>query len=94
VADQRPHRVPIDGTLDLHTYLPREIKEVVMAYIEACLDEGIVQLRVIHGKGTGVQRATVRAILEKHPDVESLKTDTGPGSWGATLANLKRRSHS
>ena len=64
-----------------------------MAYIEACLDEGIVQLRVIHGKGTGVQRATVRSILERHPDVESLQTDTGPGSWGATLANLKRRNN-
>jgi len=94
VTDEEPYRVPIDGTLDLHTYQPREIKEVVAAYIEACLEEGIVELRIIHGKGKGVQRETVRTILGRHPDVASFKTDTGPGSWGATLVNLKRRNQS
>ena len=61
-----------------------------MAYIEACLEEGIYQLRIIHGKGKGVQRDIVKKILQNHPDVESFKTDTGAGSWGATMANLKR----
>ena len=85
-----PHRLPIDGTLDLHQFQPREIESVVRAYIEACLDENIREVRIIHGKGKGVQRETVKHLLEKHPDVESFETDTGPGSWGATLVNLKR----
>lgn len=84
------HHVPIDGTLDLHTFQPREVKDVILAYIEACLEEEIYSLRLIHGKGKGVQRQLVKKILESHPRVESFKTDTGAGSWGATQANLKR----
>jgi len=85
-----PHQLPIDGTLDLHTFQPGDTKEVLMAYIEACLEEGIYLLRIIHGKGKGVQRDIVKKILQNHPEVESFKTDTGAGSWGATMANLKR----
>ena len=84
-----PHHLPIDGTLDLHTFQPADTKEVLMAYIEACLEERIYLLRIIHGKGKGVQRDIVKKILQNHPDVESFKTDTGAGSWGATMANLK-----
>lgn len=84
-----PHHLPIDGTLDLHTFQPADTKEVLMAYIEACLEEKIYLLRIIHGKGKGVQRDIVKKILQDHPDVESFKTDTGAGSWGATMANLK-----
>lgn len=84
-----PHHLPIDGTLDLHTFQPGDTREVLMAYIEACLEEKIYLLRIIHGKGKGVQRDIVMKILQDHPDVESFKTDTGAGSWGATMANLK-----
>ncbi len=84
-----PHHLPIDGTLDLHTFQPADTKEVLMAYIEACLEERIYLLRIIHGKGKGVQRDIVKKILQNHPDVESFRTDTGAGSWGATMANLK-----
>lgn len=84
-----PHHLPIDGTLDLHTFQPGDTREVLMAYIEACLEEKIYLLRIIHGKGKGVQRDIVKKILQDHPDVESFKTDTGAGSWGATMANLK-----
>jgi DNA-nicking Smr family endonuclease len=89
-----PHRLPIDGILDLHTFQPKEVKAVVHAYIAACIEEGVYHLRIIHGKGRGVQRETVRRLLERHPDVASFRTDTGSGSWGATLANLKPRNKS
>ena len=88
--DQDAHRLPIDGTLDLHTFQPREVKDVILAYIEACFEEQIYSVRFIHGKGKGVQRDMVKKILERHPRVESFKTDTGASSWGATQANLKR----
>lgn len=85
-----PHRLPIDGTLDLHTFPPAETRAVLEAYIEACLEEGVYMLRVIHGKGQGTQREIVRTALERSPHVESFRTDPGPGGWGATLVNLRR----
>jgi DNA-nicking Smr family endonuclease len=85
-----PHKLPIDGTLDLHTFQPGETKAALEAYIEACVEAGVYLLRVIHGKGTGVQREIVRGVLDRSPYVESHRTDSGPGGWGATLVNLKR----
>ena len=84
------HRLPIDGTLDLHAFAPRDVKEVVEAYIEECVDQGVFLLRIIHGKGIGAQRKIVAGVLEGSPLVESFRTDPGPGGWGATLVNLKR----
>ena len=90
--EQEPIEYPIDGTLDLHQFQPKEVKDVVVDYIEACLEKGIYSLRIIHGKGVGVQREIVRSILEKHPDVEDYRHEGGSGgSWGATVVNLKRR---
>ena len=88
--DPDPHPLPIDGTLDLHTFRPGEVRELIPAYIEACLEAEIFLLRIIHGKGTGTQRRIVQSILERHADVESFRTDPGPGGWGATLVNLRR----
>lgn len=87
-----PVEYPIDGVLDLHTFSPKEVKELVPEYIHACLEKGIYQIRIIHGKGTGTLKTIVWAVLEKHPDVESFKLDSGSSSWGATLVNLKHRS--
>ena len=84
------HRLPIDGTLDLHTFQPRDVKDAVEAYIEACLEEGVYRLRIIHGKGLGVQRNIVRSVLEKSPHVAEFGTDPGAGGWGATLVDLRR----
>ena len=80
--------VPIDGVLDLHTFNPKEVASLVNEYLNACLEEKIYEIRIIHGKGKGVLRRTVHAVLEKHPAVVEYKLDTGPSSWGATIVRI------
>ena len=82
--------IPIDGTLDLHMFAPKDALSVVDEYIRVCLEKNIYELRIIHGKGKGVLRRSVHALLEKHPKVLSFKLDPGPSSWGATVVQLKR----
>jgi len=88
-----PVALPIDGILDLHTFAPGELKDLLHDYIDACLEAGIHDLRIIHGKGSGRMRKRVRALLEKDQRVRSF-TDAplDAGGWGATLATLNRRS--
>jgi len=90
-ADEiKPVEIPIDGTLDLHTFQPREVKALITDYIAECRKNAILEVRIIHGKGTGTLRRTVHAALEKTPGVLSFRlADESDGSWGATLANLK-----
>jgi DNA-nicking Smr family endonuclease len=88
-VDAEPVRIPINGELDLHTFLPRETARVIDAYIDACLEHGIGTVRIIHGKGTGALRETVHAHLRRHPCVQSFRLgDETSGGWGATLARL------
>jgi DNA-nicking Smr family endonuclease len=88
--DEQPVEYPIDGTLDLHLFQPREIRDVVTDYIDACLKRGIYALRIIHGKGIGVQREIVHSILKNHPAVAAFRHEGGSGgSWGATVVDLK-----
>ncbi|PWU12981.1 MAG: DNA mismatch repair protein MutS [Verrucomicrobia bacterium] len=87
-----PVNIPIDGVLDLHTFCPRDVKEVVSEYLAACLERGIYQVRIIHGKGIGNLRRTVHSILSKHPQVSSFTLDHPEyGGWGATIVHLKRK---
>jgi len=81
---------PIDGTLDLHTFSPKDVKDIVPEYIEECLRRKIFQLRIVHGKGRGTLRRIVHSILEDHPRVVGYRHEGGSGgSWGATVVDLE-----
>jgi dsDNA-specific endonuclease/ATPase MutS2 len=82
-------RLPIDGVLDLHTFQPSQVKYLVPEYLEACRERGIVQVRIITGKGTGALRRTVHSILEKLPFVKSFRNaEESAGGWGSTIVEL------
>ncbi|MEN8007588.1 MAG: Smr/MutS family protein [Candidatus Krumholzibacteriota bacterium] len=87
--DQDAVPLEIDGVLDLHMFPPDQVKGLVRDYIDACLEAGILDLRIIHGKGIGVLRTIVYSILEKHPAVETFGHPSDSGSWGATVVRLK-----
>ena len=80
---------PIDGELDLHTFHPRDAKDVVPEYIRACRENGILQIRIIHGKGKGVLRKIVHSILKDLPEVLDFWQEGAAGSWGATVVKIK-----
>ena len=83
-------RIPIEGTLDLHAFQPREIKSVVEEYVNAAHEAGLTEVRLIHGRGRGIQRGIVQAALERHPLVESFY-DAPESHLGATVAVLVLR---
>lgn len=85
-------RIPIEDAIDLHAFAPRDVREVVLAYLEAAQEAGFTEVRIIHGRGIGAQRASVRAVLERHPGVRAF-ADAEParGGWGATIAFLHER---
>ena len=84
-----PLEYPIDGVLDLHVFDPREVKDLVPEYLRACREQGILRVRIIHGKGTGALRRTVHHILERLPEVIDYRlAGQDAGSWGATIVRL------
>jgi DNA-nicking Smr family endonuclease len=90
--EQVPDEVelPIDGTLDLHAFRPRDVPSVVSEYLDACRARGIYEVRIIHGKGIGTLRETVHAVLARRTDVVRCRLDSETGSgWGATLVQLR-----
>jgi DNA-nicking Smr family endonuclease len=85
-----PVAIPIDGVLDLHTFRPRDVKELLPEYLDVCRGKGIFEVRVIHGKGSGILRKTVHSMLSRLPIVESFRTaGEDAGGWGATMVVLK-----
>ena len=87
--DDAPVRIPIDGVIDLHTFAPKDAPDVVDEYLNVCSQRDIREVKIIHGKGSGVLRRTVESVLKRHPLVLSFKQDPGPSSWGATIVFLK-----
>lgn len=85
--DGAPHEVPIDGELDLHAFPPRDTTDVLDAYLEAAHERGLSEVRVVHGRGRGVQRAAIQRALAAHPLVSSY-VDDPRSHLGATLVRL------
>ena len=81
------HRVPIEDSLDLHAFAPRDIPSVVDEYVRAAHEAGLREVRLIHGRGKGIQRAIVQSVLEKHDLVISFHDDQA-SHLGATVAIL------
>ncbi len=90
VKEEEPLEMPIDGILDLHTFRPSEVKDLIEDYIEACQIRGIREIRVIHGKGSGQLRRTVHSTLGRLGQVLSFSLCGGEaGGWGATTVTLR-----
>jgi dsDNA-specific endonuclease/ATPase MutS2 len=89
-TDDEPLRIPITDVFDLHSVQPKEVEEVVEAYLEEANRLGLKNLRVIHGRGIGVQRRIVWAVLARTPFVASFgDAPEEAGGWGATLVTLR-----
>ena len=85
--------LPLEDRIDLHPFRPRDVRSVVESYLEQALEAGFREVRLIHGRGIGVQREIVRSLLKRHPDVIEY-SDAPPvrGGWGATVVRLANRS--
>ena len=82
-----PIRIPIEAELDLHPFAPRDIPSVVQEYVDAAAEAGLTEVRLVHGRGRGVQRGIVQQALERHPRVAEFWDDTA-SHLGATIARL------
>ena len=87
--DLEPVEVPIDGILDLHTFNPGEVSSLVREYLVECRRAGITEVKIIHGKGKGILRRSVHAVLERVEFVHSWRlAPPENGHWGATIVHL------
>ena len=90
MTEDEPVRIPITDVFDLHSVPPRDAEEVVAAYLEEANRLGLKALRIIHGRGIGVQREIVRAVLKRTPFVASYRdAPADAGGWGATVITLR-----
>jgi DNA-nicking Smr family endonuclease len=88
MQDDDPVRVPIEDTIDLHSFAPRDVVSVVDEYLHAAREAGFSEVRLIHGRGKGVQRAAVQRLLRDHPTVER-HWDAPESHLGATVVRLR-----
>ena len=87
----KPVTMPIEDVLDLHTFKPKEIPDLLTDYFAACMEKNIYSVRIIHGKGSGVLKKRVHELLKKNQLVASYRSAPAEaGGWGATLVELKR----
>jgi len=85
-----PIEIPIEESIDLHWFRPSEIADVVEGYLEAAIEKRFQEVRLIHGRGRGVQRGRVQSLLARHPGVTAFADAPGDrGGWGATIAWLR-----
>ena len=87
ISEESVVEMPVDGTLDLHTFSPKDVKDLVPTYLDECLERGITEVNIIHGKGKGVLRRIVHSALDRHPAVVSYKYGR---SWGNTVVTLEQ----
>ncbi|MEW6322850.1 MAG: Smr/MutS family protein [Acidobacteriota bacterium] len=91
--DDTPFVVPIEDAIDLHAFAPRDVISVVEAFLEAAAERGLREVRLIHGRGKGVQRAAVHRLLASHPLVASYR-DAPESHLGATVVTLAEMANS
>jgi len=88
----KPVKIPIEDILDLHTFKPDEVPNLLVDYFSACIDAGIYSVRIVHGKGRGILKKRVQELLKNNPVVKSYRNaPLQAGGWGATLVELKQR---
>lgn len=88
-AEPDPVELPIEDSIDLHSFAPREVADVVREYLECARQAGFREVRLIHGRGRGFQRASLRSLLASLPHVvEAFDAPPGRGGWGATVVLL------
>ncbi len=92
VDPDMPVEIPVEDSIDLHSFPPRDVPDVVDAYLEVAVEKGFTEVRLIHGRGIGVQRDRVQKLLARHPLVSGFHDASADrGGWGATIAYLKPR---
>jgi dsDNA-specific endonuclease/ATPase MutS2 len=94
INSEEPVKIPITGVLDLHDFNPREVKELVLEYLDQCQLKGVYEGRIIHGKGMGTLREIVQSTLRKYPQIKNFhSSDLNAGGWGATSFSLIPSEH-
>ncbi|MBD3344639.1 MAG: DNA mismatch repair protein MutS [Chitinivibrionales bacterium] len=93
MKENDPIRLPINGILDLHTFRPRDVKRLIPDYLNECRKKGIFEIYIIHGKGKGILREKVHAVLRRLPEVVFFYPAPEQfGGWGATVVELSKKS--
>lgn len=80
----------IDGILDLHAFSPKDVPDLIDHYIRLCIEKGIYEIKIIHGKGKGILRKRVHSLLKKNGNVLEFHLSDDQSSWGATIVYLKK----